>query len=198
MSNIIADGEGSGNSAGVTVNKRLKTTGIDLSLTEAATESGDTYNINTGEITLTSDTESGIIYLKNNEDTNLIIDNLVVNIKDYTGTDGQPEIKIYRNPTAGTLITEETASEISNRNFGSNKLLAANYYQGGDSKTISGEDNSFPVYLSSTAAVTFHAFTTLSVLPRGASIAISYKAPSGVTSMKIIVAFNVTLNGTQL
>ena len=92
----------------------------------------------------------------------------------------------------GTLITDAVVSEISNRNFGSNKTLSANYYQGGDSKTISGEDNSFPVYLSSTAAVTF--FISSSYFSSG----VSYKAPSGVTSMKLVIAFNVTLNGTQV
>ena len=47
---IIEDGSGAGFSAAVTVNNRLMTTGVDLTLEEAATESGDTYNVSTNEI----------------------------------------------------------------------------------------------------------------------------------------------------
>lgn len=198
MSNIIKDGKGKGYTAEVTANNRLKTTGVDLTLTEAATETGDTYNINTGEVTLTSSGESALFYFKNDENTNIIIDNIVVNIKDYTGTDGQPELKIYKNPQSGTLITNAVEAEISNRNYGSEKVLSCTKYQGVEGDTLFGETGEVIVYLPTTAAVTFSSFTTLAVLPKGAAIGISYTPPSGVTSMKIRIAINTTLNGTQL
>lgn len=198
MSIIIKDGEGGCNSAGVTTNNRLKTTGVDLSLTEAATETGDTYNINTGELTLTSSGKSVLLYLKNNEATNLIIDNIIVNIKDYVGTDGQPEISIERNATAGTILSSATPALISNRNFGSNKSLSATYYQGAEGVTSSSMDSDIAVYLPSTAVATINVFDTITVLPRGAAISIAYTPPAGITSMKVIIALNVTLNGTQL
>ena len=50
------------------------TTGIDLSLTEAATETGDTYNINSSTLPLTSSAEHALLYVENNEITNIIIE----------------------------------------------------------------------------------------------------------------------------
>ena len=198
MSNMIEDGTGQGFKAKVTPNNRLKTTGIDLNLTEAATESGDTYNLNSTETTLNTTGESAIFYLKNLEETNLIITSIVVNIMDYAGTDGQPVLTIYRNPTAGTIVSGASACNEQNRNYGSNKTLTMECYQGTEGKTLSGQDNTIPVYLPSTAALTLISFATVVVLPKGASIGLSWTPPSGMTSTKIIASLEVTLNGTQL
>lgn len=194
----IKDGTGNGYKAAVTVNNRLKTTGIDLTLVEAATEAGDTYNINSSELTLTTAGESALLYLKNNEATNIVIDSLIVNISGYTGTAGQPTMYIYRNPTAGTLITDETAGEQSNRNYGSSQVLTADIFEGTEGKTATGQTDKLTIYLPSNAAVTLVSFETIVVLPPGACIALAYKPPTGITTMKIIAALNVTLNGTQL
>jgi len=193
---MIQDGKGTGAFAGVTPNNRLLTTGIDLSLTEAATETGDTYNINTATVPLTTTGEHALLYLKNHEDTNLIIDTTIVNIKDFVGTAGQPILKIYRNPTGGTIISDAVECEISNRNYGSSKVLDVFCYQGGESKTLTGP--SIDIFLPTVAAGTFNSFSTLVVLPKGASIGLAWIPPAGMTSVDIVAAFNVTLNGTQL
>jgi len=198
MSYIIEDGKGTGKKAAVTNNNRLQTTGIDLNLTEAATESGDTYNLNSSETTLSTTGESAILYLKNLEETNLIVTSIVVNIMDYAGTAGQPILTIYRNPTAGTLVSTASACTEQNRNYGSNKTLTMECYQGSEGKTLTGQDKTIPVYLPSTAALTLVSFDTVVVLPKGASIGLSWTPPSGMTSTKIIAALEVTLNGTQL
>jgi len=195
---MIQDGTGKGDFAAVTVNNRLKTTGVDLTLEEAATESGDTYNISSDEITLNTTGENVLFYVKSNEANNLLITNVIVNIKDYTGTDGQPEIKVYRDPTAGTIVTNAVAATQLNRNFGSAKTLDADLYQGVQGDTINGQSGTIQVYLPSTAALTFNAFSTGTVLPKGGTFAVSYTPPAGITSMKVIVAINATLNGSQL
>lgn len=197
MSVTIKSGD-SGDIAAVTINKRLKTAAVSVTLTELATETGDTYNISTGTAALTTSNESALFYLKNNEDTDLLIDTIIVNIKDYVGTDGQPVLKIYRNPTDGTVISNATDAGQSNRNFGSSKSVDTNMYQGGEGETMSGQDAIIEVFLPSTAALTINAFTTLVVLKKGSSLGVSYTPPTGMTSVNIVVAVNVTLNGTQL
>ena len=102
---VIKDGAGTSNKAEVTANNRLKTTGVDLTITEAATESGDTYNINSALIPLTSTNESALFYIKNNEENDLLVDQIIINFRDYVGTDGQPNLRIYRNPTGGSIVT---------------------------------------------------------------------------------------------
>jgi hypothetical protein len=195
---MIQDATGKGFWAKVTPNNRLMTTGVDLTLTEAATETGDTYNINTGEITLTGTGESALFYIENQEETNLLITDIIVSIKDFTGTAGQPELAIYRNPTNGTIETNGVIAEQTNRNYGSSKKIDANIYQGVEGDTITGHTDRICVYLPSVAAATFNAFSTLVVLPKGAALAISYTPPAGNTSMKVIAAVNATLNGSQL
>jgi hypothetical protein len=198
MSNIIEDGKGSGIKAAVTPNNRMMTTGIDLTLTEAATESGDTYNLNSAETTLNTTNESALFYLKNLEDTNLIVTNIVVNIMDYVGTDGQPVLTVYRNPTGGTIVSGASGCNEQNRNYSSNKTLSRDCFQGTEGKTITGADNTIPVYLPSTAVATLVSFDPVVVLPKGSSIGLSWTPPAGMTSVKIITSLEVTLNGTQL
>lgn len=195
---MIEDGQGSGMLAGVTPNHRLKTTGIDLSLTEAATESGDTYNINSAEATLTTTGESALLYLENLEPTNLIITSVVVAISDYVGTDGQPMLNVHRNPSAGTIISGASDCNEQNRNFGSTKTINMNCYQGVEGSTMTGADNTIPVFLPSTASATLIEFDTIVVLPKGSTYGLSWVPPAGMTSVKIIVAVTATLNGTQL
>ena len=198
MTIAIMDGTGDGYQAAVTSNNRLKTTGVDLTLTEAATETGDTYNINTSTITLTSGDESALFYIKNNENTDLHITDVIVNITGYAGTGGQPILKILRNPLAGTVVSTATTGVQSNRNFGSSNTLTADIFEGVEGATLTGQDNTIEVFLPTTAAVTFNAFSTLTILPKGSTFGITYEPPTGTTSVDIVIAINATLNGSQL
>jgi len=198
VSEKILDGKGKGYEAGVTVHNRLMTTGIDLSLTEAASESGDTYNLASVQTTLSTAGESALFYLKNNESTNLIITSIIVNIMDYVGTDGQPILRVLRNPTGGDIVSTETAAEELNRNYGSKKTLDADIFTGIEGDTMTGNDGRVLVNLPTTAAVTFLEFADISVLPKGASIGLTYQPPAGVTTVDVTVAVTATLNGTQL
>lgn len=194
----VKDGTGKGYLAGVTVNNRLRVAGVLQTLTEVATQTGDTYNIATSTLTLTTSGESALFYIENNEDNDLLIDNLIINIIDYTGTDGQPIVKVLRNPDAGTVISDATAAVQSNRNFGSSKSLTANIYEGTEGKTLSGQDATVEIPLPSTALSSFSAFDTIVVLPKGATFGITYTPPSGITTVDVIIAINATLNGSQL
>jgi len=198
MTISITDGTGSGSNAAVTENNRLKTTGIDLTLTEAATESGDTYNINTATLSLSSSGESGLLYIKNNEESDLHLTSIVINIINFTGTDGQPILKILRNPDNGTLISAATAGLQLNRNFGSSKSLDIDIFQGSEGATLTGQDATITIPLPSTIAVTLIDFTTLTILPKGSAFGLTYTPPPGITSVDIAAAVTATLNGSQL
>jgi len=195
---MLEDGRGEGTLAGVTLNHRLMTTGIDLNLTEAATESGDTYNLNSAETTLNTTGESALFYFKNLEDTNIIVTSIIIAIMDYVGTDGQPVLTVHRNPTGGTIVSNASDCNDQNRNYGSNKSLDKNCYQGVEGDTMTGGDNSVKIYLPSTASSTLITFSTVVVIPKSFSIGMSWTPPAGMTSTKIIAAMEVTLNGTQL
>ena len=193
----IDDGEGKNGKAGVTADARLKTSAVAFTLTEKNVVDGNAYNITTRKMSLTSDSESALLYVRNDEAKDLIIDSIFVAIKDYAGTVGQPELKILKNPKAGTVITDEIDAEITNRNYGITADLDGCFYKGGEGKTLSSTDNDFEVLLPSTAAVTFLSFDTLTVLPKGKSIGISYVPPTGMTSVTIVVGLNATLIGGE-
>ncbi len=195
---MIGDGEGKGFLAGVTGNNRLKTTGVDLTLTEAATESGDTFNLDSTTVALSTTGESALLYLRNLEDTTLIVTSIAIALKDYVGTDGQPTLQIYRNPTAGTIVSVAAECNEQNRNYGSNKELTIDCFRGVEGSTMTGEDNRVTIFLPTTAAATLVTFSTLVALPKGASIGLSWTPPAGMTTVNILAAFETTLNGTQL
>ena len=95
--------------------------------------------------------------------------------------------RIYRNPTGGTIVDDATViTTSSNQNFGSNKTLSANAYEGAEAKTLTGQSTFIDVPLPSRAAVTFIEFETKVVLPKGASYGITYQPQTGSTSVEVI------------
>lgn len=197
---IIKDGTGTRNAVNVTANNRLSTNSVTITLEQQATENGDAYNTSTGTLTLTSSCESSLFYLKNNENQDVIICSIFVAAKDVTGClTSQPELRILKNPNAGTVVSCATiAGSVSNRNYGSSKTLCADIYQGTEGKTLTGENGCVTVFLPSLAAVTFLEFDTTVVLPKGATIGIAYTPPAGLTSMKIRAGVTLILNNNLI
>jgi len=195
MSKTIIDGTGKGYHAKVGSDNRLAVDSITETIQEAAIAAGDGYNLATGRITLTSTSESALFYLENLEDHELEITSVFINTSASAGTlSGQPCLKIYRNPTGGTVVDDATAiTTSSNSNFGSNKTLSANVYEGDEAKTLTGNTATIDVPLPSRAAVTFIEFSTKVVLPKGASYGITYQPETGSTSVDIIAGVNTII-----
>ena len=73
MSEQIKDGSGTGNLARINANNRLYSNAVTIDENLQATKIGNSYNINTGAITLTDAARTPIIYLQNNENQPLHI-----------------------------------------------------------------------------------------------------------------------------
>ena len=140
MSEQIKDGSGTGNLARVNANNRLYSNAVTIDENLQATKIGNSYNINTGAITLTDAARTPIIYLQNNENQPLHISAIAVGLGPTTGgSGGIPNIFVVRNPTGGTIISGATAVSInSNRNYGSANTLTADAYSGGTGVTLTG------------------------------------------------------------
>ena len=80
MSQQIRDGAGTGYLAKVNANQRMYTSAVTRADNVDATKRGDSYNINTGMITLTNATESAVAYVKNNETQDLHITAIAVGL----------------------------------------------------------------------------------------------------------------------
>lgn len=179
MSNVIKDGKGTGNTSKVRGN-RLFTHSISEAENLHATEKGDGYNLNTGTIALTSSTESGVMYLKNNEDQDFIVESIAVGIGSAGTVTDSSIITLVRNPTS---VSFSAAVDINqNRDFGSNKTLTADVFKGAEAATITGGDDLALFYQAAGgrlfAAIDF-------VLQKGNSLAIKVdtQTSSGTTNV---------------
>lgn len=182
MGMTIIDGR-THSSAAVDSSNRLKTAGTTETQSEHSCELGLRYNINTGDITLTSAAKTTVLYIKNNEDDDLVIESFIYNLGATTGGTGDVKVDIYRNPTAGGIITNANAVSINqNLNFGSNNTLTVNAYKGATGETVVSGGND--AVSSRLATNTGRYVITLGsvILPKGSSIAINYTPPSSNTS----------------
>ena len=188
MGNSIKNGR-SGTLATVDNKNRLHTLSVSQGDNEVATEEGKSYNINSGLITLTSASESGVLYFKYNEEDSFHINSIVVILGPSTGgsSTDTTHIRVYKNPTSGTLISGATAADInSNRDFGSSATLSSSLtYKGGEGLTITDGSSHIESLVSPGARV---ALPIDELLRKGNSIAVSYEPNDSNTSMKVMCA----------
>jgi len=128
MATIIQDGTGTGNKLKVDANNRMK---VDAITEERAVfnsiEEGNTFIISSDFITAPSGSETGLLYVENTSDKDMLIHH----IKLWTGTTSTTsEVRVYRNPTTGTLISSASAADVNNLNFGSANAYEGLAYQG--------------------------------------------------------------------
>lgn len=194
MSIIIKDGTGTGHTAKVNKKGRIFTNTIQISDETAKAEDGDAYLVDSGDMTLTTDSESAVFYLKNNEERDLVVSRLAIALGFTTG--GAPTglviAKVLRNPIVGTIVSDAVKSSIGNKNFGSSNTLSVDAFSGGEGKTLTGGT----VLVSNRApAPSLGILETPIVIPRGSSIGISIVPSTGNTSMLVATAIDVHLDG---
>jgi hypothetical protein len=187
MPDQILDGSGQSNRAKVDANLRLRTQNIQESEAEHAAEIGNAYNINTGLISLTGASDSALLYLKNLEDKEYILDALALGVGKADGTSDLGYVTLIQNPTAGDLITDATAVSINaNRSAGSGNTLNANVYKGKDGGTVTGGTD-VALFAQGSSGRLFASFTI--VVPKNQSIAVKYDPNLSSGSVNVYAAF---------
>ena len=186
----VIENAADGKTARVNLDNTLSTHSVTISEAEHASDLGQSYNINSGLITLTSANESGVLYFKNNENSNVHIDGLVMILGPSTGglvTD-TTRIKVYGSPTTGTLISNAVVADVvQNRNIGATSSLAANVYKGAEGDTVTDG----AVFLDSLQSPGSTAPIAIDItVPKGKAIAITYEPNDSNTNMKVQAAFN--------
>jgi len=180
---IIEDGKGTGTKVRCDGNNRMHVQSVQEDEGRHAAGVGDAYNINTGNITFSA--AGTLIYVKNNEDKDLVIEALAVGVGSGTTSD-IGEITVERNTTGGDLISDATAVDMNqNRNFGSNKTLTADIYKGKSGGTSTGGNDIIQFYQGTSGRL----FATINlVLTKGSSMAISYDPKLSSGSVKAYAA----------
>lgn len=190
MSIQIEDGAGNEYRAEVSAKNRLFTDSVSRSQLEYACLVGNAYNISTGSITLTSDSQSAVGYFKYTGDNTIVIKEILIILGDSNGT-GNGLITLVKNPSQGTIVSNAVpVNAASNRDFSSANLLNADAFKGVEGDTLT--DGATFAVTSRNATAQIVAFDAAPiVLKRGNSIGILYTPPSGNTSQSVIVAGTV-------
>lgn len=182
-------------SAGVKANGLIvDSTGAALSRSTTQTRAqeaslnGESYNIATGFISLTTTNESAIFYYKHNEDKPLIIDSFIVGIES-NGTDSNPtpELKVITNPASGTIISGAlpVAAKVS-RNLGTPYALDASIaYKGADGATVTGGTEWAPAVFIPQGRIPLSVDL---VMPKGSSVAVTLKLQQASSPVRVYLA----------
>lgn len=165
---IIEDGKGSGSTLRVGSDNRLHARVVAETESIHNTESGKSFNFNTGMISVTTD--SSLMYFKNLDTDQFIITGIAIGAFDGITHADTPYITIVRNPIAGNLITDATDIAMNqNRNLGSASSAEANIYKGKNGGTLTGGDD-LGIFLVNKTGRSF--FTVDMILTKGSSIGI--------------------------
>ena len=190
MPEILVDGTGTGNKLGINANNAAKTFSTTQTVIQQATSKGNSYNINTGTIGLTSTTASGVFYFKNDEapvngESAFIAEALAVGIDNQGTQVGACIITIVRNPTAVSFSTAVDMNQ--NRNFGSSNTLASTTlaYKGAEAATITG-GNDIAIFYQNVGTRGFYSIDM--EIPRGSSIAVKIDTQTTAGTTNLYVA----------
>ena len=181
----IVDGKGRGYSAEVDADNKFHVLATTRSENELATIDGESFNINTGVMTITGTLSSALLYLKNNETRGIHVEALAVGIIS-SNSSTSAVTTVVRNPTSGDIIGGASAVDIeSNRNFGSSKTLDVDAYKGAAANTFNDGDDSLIFQHNPSSRL----FATIDLyIPQGKSIGIKVLPPGGNSSMEIYIA----------
>ncbi len=183
----ITDGK-TGRTVEVNANNRLMIVAEDIEMLYAQGARGSAFTFATGMLALTSSNESCVLYVKNTDPTQiLIIDKLQYNIGRSVSGSGDVQIRSFKNPSGGTLLTSAVQALGGNRNFGSLVSPQAIVGVGGEGYTLTPSSTLQSALPYPTEFVT--QFLVGLSLPVGTSIGVSIVPPSGNTNMN----FGLTL-----
>ena len=173
----------SSDAAQVTKQNRLKTASSSQSQSIVQALNGETFIITTGSVNVTDAALSYLLYVKNSEQTNWVIEFIGGTFGATDGT-GDGFVRFAIGPTAGTLVTAGTDFVPANLNFGSPTRLTGVFKIGATGSTITDGFVADPTLIPEGLATRIFPARPLIIAP-GSSFAIGFQPPTGNTSMNI-------------
>jgi len=141
MSSVTIKDSSTGYIAEVNSSKRLQTRSVTVSEQQQRSNDGYGFNLNTGTIALTSANESAVMYVKYTGTKTLHVQSVAVGVGKLGVSSDPVLVKMYRNPTNGTIVTNAVAGvQFGNRNFGTATQLTSDFYKGVEGDTLTGGD----------------------------------------------------------
>lgn len=186
--NVLKDGTGGGYLAKVTQNNRLASEAIVITGEDDAIRVGEGWQISSAPVAFTASTQSCILYIKNTDSRNFVLDRAVLVLGTATGGAGDWTFRVLRNPEeTGTVVTNALAAGISNSNHGSSRQPAGLLYRGvqGDTVDLAGIAGGAPLPIQQASNRTV--FPLGRQLPTGTSIAFNLKPPPSTTAATAVL-----------
>ena len=172
----IEGGTGSGYRAKVDTENRLSTFSItETRLADISARTGDAFILTSDFVSLTTTGSfSGIMYIKNTSTTeNIFVDR--IRICGTGSSMGSLQTKLVKNPTAGTLISDENAGISIPANLGSQEVFSGlNYAASADGKTVT-DGTQFSQFTIHLPGHTIQDYQGNLIIPGGASMGIALK-----------------------
>jgi hypothetical protein len=182
MANVeIVNGVGDQNRAKVNKNNRLETFSITESrMADISLRDGLSYIITSDFVSLTTTGAfSGMLYIKNTDSSkNLFVDKVRVC---GTGTSmNAMQCKFFKNPTTGTLISDQNDGIVVAANLGSNETFPGLVYAASaDGKTVT-DGTQFSQFTIHLPGHTIQEYDGALIIPGGSALAIAVQ-PSAST-----------------
>jgi len=186
MSTTIQDGTGTKTKLRITNANRALVQAVTITEEDDAIVRGEGYQIASGTVSFTGATTTGVLYIKNNDDRDFVLDRCVLILGSAVGASSDQDwtFTVLRNPSAGTTITNQLNAGVSNSNHGSNNTPNAISYRGVEGDTITdGGGAAQPIKQSIDRII----LPLGRRLPKGTSIGFRITPPTGVTSTKALV-----------
>lgn len=178
-----------GNGAHVDLRGRVLTSAVMNTDQDQAALDGLAYNLNTGNLTLTSDVETPLFFVKNTDEiAPAKASRVFFTFGASTGGSGTLNARVIKAVNGGTLLSGDEV-EVTNFNFGSARPAGVETHIGGTGVTAVGEDTSIRFLFSGDGQRHLIGFETI-VLPRGASMAVLFTPPAGNTSIEVQSGLN--------
>lgn len=182
MDLTIKDGTGKGNKAKVNSENRLSTTAVTVTQQQLQSAQGNSYQLGSGVVNLTSASESAVLYVKNDDDRTLGLSGVNITSTAFTGSSsGVVLAKVY---LLGTGLSSSTTNSPLNNNFGSSKSANVEVLAGAEAATVTNGTVVGAFYIP---VDTFFYTDIAWVLPKGSSVAVTLTPATGNTS------FNATI-----
>lgn len=185
MSTISNGADGANIDAKVDQNNRVHVSAVNQQADMHATTHGDSYNINTGTIALTSGTASGVLYFKNDDVKDFVVQAIAVGLGSAASVTDLAVITIIKNPTS---VSFSAAVDINqNRNFGSSDTLAttSDVFKGAEGATVTGGSDILYFFQGEGGRL----FATIDlIIPRGQSLAVTIDPNISSGTMNIYCA----------
>lgn len=191
MAEQIKDGTGSAYLAKVDSDNRLHGLSKTETFSESLSKEGNSYNFNTGTIRLSgSSATSQLCYFKNTGDNDVVVYSITYLMGVSSGGTGSLNVRIYRNPTEGTIVTNGTPKAPINNHFGSSNIISGTALIGGNGFTVTKSDGVAYESLLYSSGLIYRITPSAIVIPKGASICIGVTTQAGNTGMDIQIAVN--------